>query len=192
MISTNFLLCNTLADQGVVQWARIGFVFGELERMSLSIVDPRYFRIRVLDGLIVVAFLISGILVGCHSPEASDEVDRRGSNLQSLAGLYRTYAAQHGGNPPPNEAAFKTFIQDQGLKHFESFGITTIDELFISPRDRKPYVVIYGDGPEEMPNIVAYEREGTETGRWIASSMTVVAEVDEVKFQQMVPNEARR
>jgi len=155
-------------------------------------VDPRFFRIQVQIGLVVAAFLIGGIMGGCHSPEANDEADRRASNLQSLAGMYRMYAAQHGGNPPPDEAVFKTFIQDQGLKHFESFGITTIEDLFISPRDGQPYVVVYGGGPQTMPDIVAYEREGTETGRWIASSMTVVAEVDEVKFQQMVPHEARR
>ena len=67
-----------------------------------------------------------------------------------------------------------------------------MDDLFVSPRDGKPYVVVYGGGPGAMPEIVAYEQEGIETGRWIASSMTVVAEVDEVKFQQMVPNNTKR
>ena len=131
-------------------------------------------------------------MVGCHSREANDEADRRASNLKSLAALYQMYATQHGGNPPPNEEAFKTFIQDLGLKHFEPSSNTTIDDLFISPRDGKPYVVVYGGGPEAMPDIVAYEQEGTESGRWIVSSMTTVAEVDEVKFQQMVPNNTKR
>ena len=140
-----------------------------------------------LFGRLVAVLLFGSVLVGCNSPEANEEVQRRGSNLQSLAGMYRMYAAQHGGIPPPNEAAFKSFIQAQGLKHFEAFGITTVDDLFISPRDGKPYVVVYGGGPEAMPDVVAYEQEGAKTGRWIVSSMTVVAEVDDAEFQQMVP-----
>ena len=154
--------------------------------------SPRFFRISVPFGLIVGTFFLwGGIHVGCRSQEADDEVARRGSNLQSLAGMYRMYAAQHGGNPPSNEAEFKTFIREQGLEHFESFGIATVDDLFVSPRDSHPYVVVYGSGPETMPDIVAYEREGIESGRWIVSSMTVVAEVDEAEFQQVVLNAAK-
>jgi len=36
---------------------------------------------------------------------------------------------------------------------------------------------------------LAYERIDIETGRWIVSSMAVVAEVDEIKFKEMFPNE---
>ena len=42
-----------------------------------------------------------------------------------------------------------------------------------------------------MPDVVAYEQEGVETGRWIVSSMTIVAEVDESEFQRLVPNQAK-
>ena len=97
------------------------------------------------------------------------------------------YASGNGGNPPANETQFKSFIQQQGLEHFEAFGITTIDDLFTSPRDGQPYVVVYGG--RKMPDIVAYERIGGETGRWIVSSMAVVAEVDEATFRNMVPHE---
>lgn len=141
----------------------------------------------VTSGLLIgTCFLWGGTHVGCRSREADDEVARRGSNLQSLAGMYRMYVSQHGGNPPSNETEFKTFIRDQGLEHFKAFDIATVDDLFLSPRDGHPYVVVYGKGPETMPDIVAYEREGTASGRWIVSAMTVVAEVDEAEFQQLV------
>ena len=153
---------------------------------------PSFFRVVVPLGLLVGAVLLfGGMQIGCRSQKADEEVARRGSNLQSLAGMYRMYAAQHVGYPPPNEAEFKAFIREQGLEHFESFGITTVDDLFISPRDGQPYVVVYGGGPEAMPEIVAYEQKGTETGRWIVSSMTIVAEIDEAEFQKMVPNGAK-
>lgn len=155
--------------------------------------NSRFFRMVVQAGLLGGTILLfSGVHVGCRSQAADDEVARRGSNLQSLAGMYRMYTTENGGCPPSNEAEFKAFIQEQGLEHFESFGITTVDDLFISPRDGQPYIVVYGGGPEAMPDLVAYEREGLESGRWIVNSMTVVAEVDEAKFQRMVSEVANQ
>ena len=136
-------------------------------------------------GPFLVALLMGSVLAGCSSPGAHEEVNRRGSNLQSLAGMYRMFTSENSGRPPVSDAEFKEFIQAQGLEHFAAFGIDTIEDLFTSPRDGQPYVVVYGG--RELPDVVAYERSGTETGRWIVSSMTVVAEVDEATFRQMVP-----
>lgn len=130
------------------------------------------------------------VLLGCSDKEAQEEIRRRSSNLQSLAGMYRMYTSEHGGRPPANEADFKNFIMEQGLEHFEEFGITSVDDLFISPRDGQPYVVAYGGRPESIPDIVAYEQVGTESGRWAASSMAIVVEIDEANFTGMVPSES--
>ncbi len=97
------------------------------------------------------------------------------------------YASQNRGIPPANEEEFKRYILAQGLEHFTEFGITKIEDLFISPRDGEPYVVVYGG--RELPDVLAYEQMGTETGRWIVSSMALVAEVDEATFKQMVSDE---
>ena len=133
--------------------------------------------------------IVTLLVLGCQPPEVHDETERRGSNLQSLAGMYRMYASQSGGSPPPDEEAFKNFISAQGLKHFESFGIQSVDDLFVSPRDGQPYVVAYGGGPDDMPDVIAYEQDGLESGRWIVTSMAVVAEVDQAEFDRMVrPN----
>jgi len=155
--------------------------------VDLDIVSPGFCSVSVLPGWLVGLLLIGNVLVGCNSPEVKQEVKRRGSNLQSLAGMYRMYSSENGGHPPANETDLKNFIQEQGLEHFEPFGITTVDDLFISPRDGEPYVVVYGGS--ELPEILAYERLGTETGRWIVSSMAVVAEVNESAFKELFPNE---
>lgn len=97
------------------------------------------------------------------------------------------YASQNKGIPPANEGEFKRYILAQGLEHFADFGITTIDDLFISPRDGLPYMVVYGG--RELPDVLAYEQIGTETGRWIVSAMALVAEVDEATFDQMISDE---
>jgi len=65
------------------------------------------------------------------------------------------------------------------------------DSLFISPRDGKPYVVLYGrskgpPGPGGAP-VVAYEQEGRGGRRFVASSMGAIEEVDDAAFRRMVP-----
>jgi hypothetical protein len=72
------------------------------------------------------------------------------------------------------------------------FQITEIDKLFVSSRDNKPYVVIYGtmpggQGPGGAP-VVAYEKEGVKGKRFVASALGAVVEVEEAEFRKMVPD----
>lgn len=149
--------------------------------------NPNTCNNRVLLAWLVGLCLTGEAFVGCEAPEVAQEVNRRGSNLQSLGGMYKMYASQNRGIPPANEGEFKRYILAQGLGHFADFGITTIDDLFISPRDGQPYMVVYGG--RELPDVLAYEQIGSETGRWIVSSMALVAEVDEATFDQMILDE---
>ena len=149
--------------------------------------SARLCNFSVLLGWVVGVLLMGNVFVGCDSPEVVEEFNRRGSNLHSLGGMYRMYASKNGGTPPANEEDLKSYIMEQGLEHFADFGITTIEDLFISPRDGQPYVVVYGG--RELPEVLAYEQTGTETGRWIVSSMVVVSEVDEATLNRMVSNE---
>ena len=125
-------------------------------------------------------------LAGCGPEQAAEEMSRRSSNLKALAVLYRQYATQNGG-PPAHEEEFKAFIQGQGFEQYDSETITKLEDFFISPRDGQPYIVAYGDGSNQLPEILAYERVGTVTGRWVVSSMTTVAEVQEERLRQLVP-----
>ena len=114
-------------------------------------------------------------------------MSRRSSNLKALAVLYRQYTTQNGGYPPAHEEEFKAFIQGQGFEQYDSETITKLEDFFISPRDGQPYIVVYGDGSNKLPEILAYERVGAATGRWVVSSMTTVAEVQEERLRQLVP-----
>ncbi len=131
------------------------------------------------------------LVAGCGSQQVNREEEQ--SNLKPLATLYGQYIGQHRGQPPATEAAFKEFVKSQGKPLLDSFGKTNVDELFISNRDGKPYVIRCGaaaaqgpPGPAGQP-VVIYEQEGVDGKRFVASSMGAVEQVDEARFKELVP-----
>lgn len=116
---------------------------------------------------------------GCGSNHAETQA----SNLKPLAVLYGQFLGSHRGQPPAHEAEFKEFAQSQGQ--------SGVDSLFISSRDKKPYVILYGalTGPPGLGGqpIFAYEQDGVDGSRFVANSLGAVEEVDEEQFRKMVP-----
>jgi len=143
-------------------------------------------------GLGLVALLVVGAVSGCGGAQRkAREISE--SNLKPLAILYGQYISRNRGRPPPNEAEFRAFIKSLPPERLAALTANRdADSLFISPRDQKPYVVVYGGakgppGPGGAP-VVAYEQEGSRGKRFVASSMGAIDEVDEATFRQMVPS----
>lgn len=141
-------------------------------------------------GLVLVMFCAAA---GCYSRGKSNKAEEA-SPLKPIAKFYGDFINQHQGRPPSGEAEFKAFLKEatnaDRLK--DTFKITDIDKLLISPRDNKPYVIYYGNisnnqGPGGAP-VVAYEKVGVAGKRFIASALGAVAEVDEATFHRMVPD----
>ena len=130
--------------------------------------------------------------LGCGPVGESNRAQEE-SGLKPLAIFYAEFVPQHEGKPPKNEYEFKAFLKEpQNLERLnKQFHFPDIDSIFISARDHKPYVVIYGptsgEGPAGQP-VVAYEQDGVEGKRFVASKLGAVEEVDEDKFRRMVPN----
>lgn len=129
-------------------------------------------------------------LVGCSA--RPDNIERENSTLKPLVIAYGQFIASHRGTPPANEAEFREHLNAtwDSIKEFHQ--VKSVDELFISNRDKKPYVVLYGivngpPGPGGQP-VIAYEQVGVSGKRFIASSLGAIEEVDEAKFKQMVPS----
>ncbi|MFN0022037.1 MAG: hypothetical protein ACKVP0_27630 [Pirellulaceae bacterium] len=132
-------------------------------------------------------------VAGCHDRGRSNQAEQE-SPLKPIAIFYGDFLNQHQGKPPASEAEFKAFLKEtknaDRLK--ETFKITDIDKLLISPRDNKPYVINFGTmsgnlGPGGLP-VVAYEKEGLKGKRFVASALGGVVEVDEAEFRKMIPN----
>jgi hypothetical protein len=143
-----------------------------------------------------VAIFLLCVVGGCGDRGRSNEA-QEASPLKPIAKFYGDYFNQHQGRAPSGEAEFKAFLLEP--KNAESlkseFQITDIDKLLISPRDNQPYVIYYGamsktTGPGGAP-IVAYEKEGLDGKRFVASALGAVEECDEASFRKMVPDAAK-
>jgi hypothetical protein len=76
----------------------------------------------------------------------------------------------------------------------KSLNVSSIEELFVSPRDGKPYKILYGEAAKKAPSggpagapVIAYEQQGQGGRRWVASAMGAIEEVDEARLKQLVP-----
>ncbi len=149
--------------------------------MMSSIVSRRL----AVWGLIALACFLTA---GCGGSQKKS-LAREQSGLKKLAVLYGRYLAQHRGQPPGNEGEFRKFVQSLPAADRASLGIDDAEGLFLSNRDNKPYVIIYGrpqgpPGPGGSP-VIAYEQDGKSGKRWVASALGAVEEVDDARFKQL-------
>ena len=127
--------------------------------------------------------LLGGValcLASCSSNAPHEEPAK--VHLAQLVVQYNQYVANHESKAPISEKALKQFMATTKVTDYEG--------LFVSPRDKQPYVVKYaislrapvaakglGRG-EDMPKIVvAYEKEGAGGKRWVAYSDGTTEEV---------------
>ena len=150
-----------------------------------------------LGSLSLALCLMGG---GCHRGTPDPGLrDISKSHLRTLASLYTRYSAELRGRPA-TEAGFKEFIaKTMPADRLEAANVKTVDELFVSERDNKPYVVLYGAAPAAGPPagatkggapvfpVCAYEQEGKDGKRLVAAVSGKVEEVDEARFKQLVP-----
>ena len=133
--------------------------------------------------------LLAAVVVGCDPPSAAPGGDRS-RRLEVLVGVNRTISAK-------SEAELKEGIQQLPPDRLDEVlsigGATSPDELFISDRDGKPYVVYYaGQRPKGVAqDVVAFEQVGVDGKRLVAYGLGSVVEVDEQRFNELVP-EAHR
>jgi hypothetical protein len=129
------------------------------------------------------------VFLGCRSanvePPPPVEV-----SLQKLVVLYGQYLGRHRGAAPVDEAAFRKSIEGLSDGERGSRGLSDINAVFTSPRDKQPYVVRYGGkigapGPDGPP-WVAYEKEGQGGKRYIGFATGQMEEVDERRLQEIL------
>jgi len=148
-------------------------------RFSLTI--PR--RFAVLFAFCVVA-------AGCEG-KTGRELEPVEANVKNIAIFYGRYLSQNRGRTPPDQEALKKFITSHPATELAALKITDVEQLFVSPRDNQPYVVLYGaklppPGPSGSP-VIAYEKDGAGGRRFVAFANAGVEELDDVRFRQLVP-----
>jgi len=143
-----------------------------------------FFRAGIGLSVLVVCL----VSVGCGRARREAQ-QRQDSNLKPLAILYGQFLGRHEGRPPADEQEFKQFIRSSGSEQLARFDVADLESLFISSRDQKPYVVLYGDeAPLGSARVVAYEREGQGGTRFVANDLGEIRQVDEAQFRAIVPS----
>lgn len=132
--------------------------------------------------------LLVGGLVGCGSGVDSSAGPGESSNLRVLSRLYVKYQASNQGVAPPDETAFKAFIQQTGQPILEAEHVADIAGLFISERDGEPYVIKYGSDKNSTidHSVIGYERSGKDGTRVTCFDFGVLEALGEVEFNELV------
>ncbi len=99
------------------------------------------------------------------------------THLSQLASNYGRYISKNQGKSPPNEAEFKKFIQTVNPE-------AKVDEMFVSPRDSRPYVIRYG--PELGSSALCMHEKTAVDGKWLVGMTTgEVRTVDDAEFKKL-------
>lgn len=137
-----------------------------------------------------VLFSFCVVTAGCQR-QTGRELEPVEANVKNIAIFYGRYTSQNRGRTPPDKEALKKFIASHPAAELAALKITDVEQLFVSPRDKQPYVVCYGaklppPGPSGSP-VVAHEKDGVEGRRFVAFSNGGVDELDDARFRELVP-----
>jgi len=126
--------------------------------------------------------------IGCGRSNSSAETES--SNLKPLAVYYGRFVGANRGKGPKDENQLKEFIRNRPADELSTMGITDVDSLFISSRDKKPYKFKFEE-KQPMPgqlSIFAWEQDGVNGKRFVGGTLGQIEEVDEARFRELVPN----
>ena len=136
----------------------------------------RFYRPYVATLLLFVA-----VDFGCGERSSSPKLHE--SNLRVVAVLYSQFVSAHGREIPRDADEFRTFVQSLGPGILSRAGLSGLEELLLSHRDGKPFVVHYKNVEWKLNHVIAYEQEGAGGTRCIASDLGAVSEITDEQFQ---------
>jgi hypothetical protein len=141
----------------------------------------------------VFGVLLLSSVIGCGYQKTERSISRENSHLRWLIRLYVQAGQQ--GHQPKNEQDLKQYIAsmpaDSRNRVLTTAGVRSTDELFVSERDKLPYVVIYGASPKGVAGVViAFEQMGLDGQRYVGFSSGVVEIADQQRFEALVPSGA--
>ena len=155
--------------------------------VKLGSTEPSSGMVRQNRRLLLSLCLAVGL--GCSSQKNVADEKPNDSHIKPITSLYTGYMNRHADRPPASEAEFKQFIAEGGDAVLKAAGVSTLEELFVSPRDNQPYVILYGNDAARLISrgIVVYERNGNGGRRLVGYRMGFVNEVDDAEFRKLVP-----
>ncbi len=130
--------------------------------------------------------LLATVLTGCGSsnkPIENTEPPEK-TNLTRLFNLYKYYVEKNS-KGPPDEQALRDFAAKLTAQEREDQLIgEDLTAIFVSPRDKQPYVVVYNKTVDMTgePVAIAWESSAVAGMRYVALSLGYVEEYDDETF----------
>lgn len=142
--------------------------------------------LRTFPLLLVTA--AAAVSAGCSGPPPMTTTDPPAKlRLDRILEYYRRHLTDKK-QPPADERAFKEYVRGLPADQRQGFGMPTeVDELFVGPRDGKPFVVRYRltFSPGGASEAVAWEAAGENGRRFVALSVGYVEEYDDATFARL-------
>jgi len=140
---------------------------------------------------VALLFVLVAAISGCH--RKSGPIAQEQTNLSWLGSMYGMYMSENKGRPPKTTDELRKFLEKttspERLTHLK---VASINDLFISPRDGKPFAMVSYD---KLPAVTAgrpspvvfYEVQGQNGQRAVAFLGGGTRSVDENELQKMLP-----
>jgi hypothetical protein len=126
-------------------------------------------------------------LGGCAASESTPAVADYGK-VRAMGGMYGMYMGKHKGQAPPNEQAFREWLNTK-QDPLQQAGLT-VDQMFVSPRNGQPLEWVYGRKPPTSPSgmtCIAYEKTPVGGKRLVLATRGMYEEMDESQFSKVFP-----
>lgn len=142
---------------------------------------------RISAAGLVFAMLTCVLIAGCGDGASNQGAATDGSHLKFVADTYGLFLKNYR-RLPNDDGEFREFATKLAADDPKAKG-QTIDQLFTSERDGKPFglFTLKTPPPADSPQ-AAYEQVGVDGRRLVADTAGNIQEVDEATFRTMVPN----
>ena len=144
----------------------------------------------------LAVLLVACILSAC-SRKPSGPIAQEQTNLSWLGSKYAMYISQQGGHAPKTVDDLRKFVEATTTpEQLARLKVAKAGDLFVSPRDGKPFAMISYDkfpSPAAIQSspVVLYETVGQNGRRSIAFMGGGTKTVDESELQKMLPLHAK-
>jgi hypothetical protein len=111
--------------------------------------------------------------------------------MRVVADEYGEFLALHGGQPPADVPAMRTFLESRMPVLTADYNVKSPDDLLVSPRDGQPLVIVCGRkmAPADSPEtpLAAYEQTGVDGKRLVSGVRYGPVELTPEEFARQIP-----
>jgi len=142
-----------------------------------------HFRKMVCGQAVLGLLVLFPLLAGCGQkiePQTPPLVETR---IRKLNSFYQAFSTTNNKKPASAEE-LKTWAKKLSKTKLAEMQVEDVDEVFVAPRDNKPYVITAKPAGAWM--VVAYEQTGTAGKRYVMTATGSALELDDTAMKQVM------